>query len=127
MGAILGWIALGLIVGAGALWWRRAMAVSLPRNRTGFVLVWAAGALLGVVALTQGGGWAAGVPAGLAAVVGGFLLLLVAISPQKVGPDAIAVGEALRDFDAPDENGEIFRLATTRGRPLLLKFFRGHW
>jgi peroxiredoxin len=37
------------------------------------------------------------------------------------------VGETLRDFSALDENGERFELASTAGRPVLLKFFRGHW
>jgi peroxiredoxin len=33
----------------------------------------------------------------------------------------------LRDFTALDEHGREFALASTAGRPLLLKFFRGHW
>jgi len=124
---ILGVLALLLVVGAAALWFRRAKAVDLPSNRTGFVLAWAGGGLLGVVALFQDPGWVGGIPAVLAAIAGTFLTVLVAISAQQVAEDAVAVGEPLRDFSAPDENGERFSLSQTAGRPLLLKFFRGHW
>jgi len=124
---VLGFLALLLVVGAAVLWFRRAMAVRLPRNRVGFVLAWAGGALLGLVALFQGPGWVGGIPAGLAVVAGGFLTVLTAISAQQVAPDAVSVGEVLRDFSAPDENGQTFELSQTAGRPLLLKFFRGHW
>jgi len=40
---------------------------------------------------------------------------------------AVRVGGPILDFSAPDENGEPFALASLRGRPYLLKFFRGHW
>ncbi|MBW2287871.1 MAG: hypothetical protein JRG80_12645 [Deltaproteobacteria bacterium] len=124
---VLAFLALLLIVGSVIFWFRLALSVRLPENRTGFVLIWASGTLLGVIALVQGAGWISGIPAGLAVFIGIFLLFTVTISPQQVAPDAIAVGEALRDFSALDENGEPFELASTAGRPLLLKFFRGHW
>jgi len=124
---VLAFLALLLIVGSVIFWFRLALSVRLPENRTGFVLIWASGTLLGVIALVQGAGWISGIPGGLAVFIGIFLLFTVTISPQQVAPDAIAVGEALRDFSALDENGEPFELASTAGRPLLLKFFRGHW
>jgi uncharacterized oligopeptide transporter (OPT) family protein len=124
---VLAFLALLLIVGSVIFWFRLALSVRLPENRTGFVLIWASGTLLGVIALVQGAGWISGIPAGLAVFIGIFLLFTVTISPQQVAPDAIAVGEALRDFSALDENGERFELASTAGRPVLLKFFRGHW
>jgi hypothetical protein len=124
---VLGFLALLLAVGSTTIWFRRALSVRLPENRTGFVLVWAVSALLGVIALTQGGGWIAGVPAGLAVFLGLFCLFTVTISPQQVAADAVVVGEPLRDFSALDENGDTFELASTAGRPVLLKFFRGHW
>jgi cytochrome oxidase Cu insertion factor (SCO1/SenC/PrrC family) len=124
---VLGLLSLLLAVGSGIFWFRLAFAVRLPENRSAFVLVWAASALLGVIALAQGTGWIVGIPAGLAIALGVFFLFTVMISPQQAAPDAIAVGETLRDFSAPDENGETFELASAAGRPLLLKFFRGHW
>jgi uncharacterized oligopeptide transporter (OPT) family protein len=123
----LAFLALLLAVGSAVIWFRRAFAVQLPENRTGFILVWVASVLLGVAALTQGAGWIVGIPAGIALALGCFFLFTVAIGPQEVAPDAVSVGEALRDFGALDENGEHFELASTAGRPVLLKFFRGHW
>jgi hypothetical protein len=124
---LLGFLALLVIAGAAALWFRLALAVRLPKDRSGFIFVWVGGTLLGIAALSQGAGWAGGIPAGLAVLVGAFLLITAAIGPQQVAADAVAVGEPLRDFSAPDENGEIIGLASTAGRPVLLKFFRGHW
>ena len=124
---MLGFLALLLIVGAGALWFRRALRVRLPENRSGFVAAWLGGALLGVVALVQGVGLLGGIAAGLATFLGAFLCFLVSISAQKLAAGAIGVGAALPDFSAPDENGEIFELSSIAGKPLLLKFFRGHW
>jgi hypothetical protein len=124
---VLGFLAVLLAVGSAIFWFRLAFAVRLPENRNGFIVIWAASALLGVIALVQGAGWIGGIPAGLAVALGVFFLFTVMISPQQAAPDAIAVGETLRDFSAPDENGETFELASAAGRPLLLKFFRGHW
>jgi hypothetical protein len=124
---VLGLLALLLVAGAAVAWFRLALAVRLPENRTGFVAAWAGGALLGLVALLQGPGWAGGIPAGLALFAGALLVGLVAISPQQAADDAIRVGEKLRDFSAPDDSGARFALASSAGRPLLLKFFRGHW
>ena len=89
--------------------------------------VWLLGAGLGVFALTSQPGWVAGVAAGLAVVAGLLFSLLFSISAQRVAADAIRVGEKLRDFSAIDEDRNEFLLATTAGKPVLLKFFRGHW
>ena len=124
---MLGFLALMLVVGAVALWFRRALGVRLPENRAGFVAAWLGGALLGVVALVQGVGWPDGIAAGLATFLGAFLCFLVGISAQKLAADGIGVGATLPDFSAPDENGETFELSSVAGKPLLLKFFRGHW
>ena len=111
--------------------WQSGCARSIPgrpgASGHGFIFVWVGGTLLGIAALSQGAGWVGGIPAGLAVLVGAFLLITAAIGPQQVAADAVAVGEPLRDFSAPDENGEIIGLASTAGRPVLLKFFRGHW
>ncbi len=124
---MLGFLALMLIAGAVALWFHRAMGVRLPKNRSGFVAVWLGGALLGVVALAQGVGWLGGVAGGLAIFAAAFLTFTVSISAQKLAAGAIGVGATLPDFSAPDENGETFELSSVAGKPLLLKFFRGHW
>jgi hypothetical protein len=123
----LAFVALLLAAGSAARWFQLALQVRLPQRRTTFLLVWAASALLGAFALSQGPGWVGGIAAGIALFIGAFLLGTSAIGPQQVAPDAIRVGESLRAFSAPDENGERFEIASTAGRPVLLKFFRGHW
>ena len=101
--------------------------MQIPADRRAFVACWLVGAALGVLALVQGAGWIGGALAGIAAIAGTVFSALVYVSPQKVAADAIRVGERLRDFTALDENGNAFAIATFSGKPLLLKFFRGHW
>jgi hypothetical protein len=110
-----------------ALWAQRIRRVQIPTDRRGFVACWFGGAALGILALTQGAGWVGGIPAGIAALAGAFFSVLVYISPQEVADNAVRVGETLRDFTAPDENGDDFSTASVAGKPVLLKFFRGHW
>jgi hypothetical protein len=124
---IIGLSAFLLVAGSMSLWFVRIKRVDIPRDRRGFVASWLLGAGLGIFALTEGAGWLGGVPAFFAAFAGIFFSALVYISPQKVADDAVRVGERLRDFTAIDENGNEFRVASVAGKPLLLKFFRGHW
>lgn len=126
-GSVLGVVAFMVIAGSMAIWFQRIRRVDIPQNRSVFVACWSVGALLGVVALTQEPGWIGGVPAGIAAVAGALFVGLVYISPQRVAADAIRIGEPLREFTALDENGDEFAIASTAGKPVLLKFFRGHW
>lgn len=123
----MGVVAFLLVAGSMALWARRIKRVQIPTDRRGFVACWVGGAALGILALTQGAGWVGGIPAGIAALAGILFSALVYISPQKVADNAIRVGESLRDFTAVDENGDDFSIGSIAGRPVLLKFFRGHW
>lgn len=126
-GLVLGVLAFLLVAGPMALWAQRIKRVQIPTDRRGFVACWLGGAALGILALTQGAGWVGGIPAGIAAVAGIFFSALVYVSPQRVADNAVQVGESLRDFTALDENGDDFSIASVAGKPLLLKFFRGHW
>jgi hypothetical protein len=126
-GIVLGVVAFLLVAGSMALWSQRIRRVQVPTDRRGFVACWVGGAALGILALSLGAGWAGGIPAGIAAVAGTFFSALVYISPQRVADNAIQVGESLRDFTAVDENGDEFSIASVAGKPVLLKFFRGHW
>ena len=126
-GALLGILAFLLVAGSMALWTRRIRNVEIPKDRRAFVACWVGGAVLGIIALIQGAGWIGGTLAGVAALAGTFFSALVLASPQKAADDAIQVGESLRQFSAIDENGEEFSLAGLADKPVLLKFFRGHW
>ena len=123
----IGILALLLVVASGILWFRAAMAVRLPENRSAFVATWIGGAILAIASLASGAeGWTL-IPAVLALVAAVFFLFTVAISRQEVEDHAIAVGGSLPDFSALDEDGQTFDSADLAGRPVLLKFFRGHW
>jgi cytochrome oxidase Cu insertion factor (SCO1/SenC/PrrC family) len=86
-----------------------------------------AGAGLGALALLRGPGLAGGVAAGLALALGALFFALQLLGRQASGAPAVAVGRPILDFMAPDADGRPFALAGLRGRPYLLKFFRGHW
>lgn len=126
-GAVLGWASLAIVVVAVAVWFRKALALEVQGSRAAYVSAWAAGAALGVVALTREPGLAGGIAAGFSVALGAMLLGLVAISPQKVAADAVRVGSKLPDFAAVTDDEEPFTLSGLEGRPILLKFFRGHW
>jgi hypothetical protein len=126
-GTLLGIIALGCNLGTGFIWFRRNNAVAIPEDRTFFVLAMSLGFCLGIAAVALGPGVGGGVAAGLAILLGGMFLFTVLIGDQKGGAGEFRVGQPVPDFSAPDENGEPFELASLAGRPVLLKFFRGHW
>ena len=107
------------------LWTLGAMgALGVPLD-VGTAMV--AAVVLGVAAFVAGPGIVGGVIAGASVLAsGGFGMLGVLAPPSKQAP-AVAVGDAMLDFSALDENGEPVALADLKGRPLLLKFFRGHW
>ncbi|MEE4384379.1 MAG: hypothetical protein V2J02_20450 [Pseudomonadales bacterium] len=116
-----------LSAGTLALWIRGIRNVSLPVNRIGFVAGWSAAAALALFALGGGSGWVGGTLATLGLVLALFLLFTIAISAQKVAPEAIRVGMTIPHFTALDEHGNRFDSVALAGNPILLKFFRGHW
>lgn len=126
-GAVLGMAGGALILGAGARWWQRMQAVRLPANAAPYVVVSAIAVALGVAAILAGPGLVGGVGAGLALLGGLAFLGLFAASGQRRTPPAVAVGAPVLELVATDDGGRPFALADLRGRPVLLKFFRGHW
>ena len=126
-GRILAALAFAITLATGLLWYRRIQAVAIPENRLPFVGAAAAGAIVGLLALSNGPGWLGGALAVLAVLGGGFIVFTYAVSAQKGGTGRFRVGQLVPDFTAPDENDQPVALASFAGRPLLLKFFRGHW
>jgi cytochrome oxidase Cu insertion factor (SCO1/SenC/PrrC family) len=126
-GTLLGFASLAIALANGAWFFGRMQRVALPQNRIAHELLWAAALVLGVAAFGSAAGWLGAVPAALGALVGGFMLLIRLGSPQAKNTPAVALGGKILDFDALDENGELFSLARLSGEPFLLKFFRGHW
>ncbi|MGI9325577.1 MAG: hypothetical protein ACR2PZ_10190 [Pseudomonadales bacterium] len=124
---VFGLSSLLLLAGSMALWFRGIKNVAVPKNRSVYIVVWLAAAALGIVSLAGGVGWLGGIPATLAAVGGLLFTVLVGISRQITAADAVAVGDIIPSFSAPDEDGAIFSSASLAGSPALIKFFRGHW
>ena len=124
---MLGMSALILTLVSVVLWMRAVRNVSLPENRSGYLIALVLAGVLGIVALSQSPGWLVGVPAVFSIFIALFFSLTFAIGGQFVGPGAIAVGATLPTFTAIDEHGETFDSSDLAGNPVLIKFFRGHW
>jgi hypothetical protein len=123
----LGLLSFGVAAANGLAFFGRMRRVALPQNRIAHELGWAAALALGIAALAIGAGWLGGVFAVIGASLGGMMLLLRLGSAQAKNPAAVRVGGPILDFTAPDENGAPFTLSSLAGKPILLKFFRGHW
>ena len=122
-----GFLALALVLAAGVVWFRAALRVNLPRNRSAYVIAMVAALALAIIALLGDANLGGTIAAGLAAVLSAFFLFTVSISAQKTAADAIAVGDTIPAFTAIDENGEAFDSAVLANNTVLIKFFRGHW
>jgi hypothetical protein len=116
-----------LTLGGWAVWMRLMQQVRIPRNRAGFFAVFGSSVGLGVAALVSGTGIIGGIAAALAILGGGMFIGLRLQSTQDAREPSVKVGEPILDFSAPDDTGASFALASLRGSPFLLKFFRGHW
>ena len=109
-------------------WFYLAAEVSLPTDRTGFVIVFLSAAALGIYALIKRTSWLGVIPAVFAIVVGAFLPFTVAISEQIVGRDSvIEVGDAMPQFTSINGQGQAFDSSSLNGHLVLIKFFRAHW
>jgi peroxiredoxin len=126
-GSILGVLGLTLILGTGWRWWQLVQRVQIPTDVRPFCVASAGAALLGLAAFVVGTSVAGGIAAAVAVVAGLAFLALYRASGQARLTPAVAVGRSVVDFTARDDAGQPFDLARLRGRPFLLKFFRGHW
>ncbi len=124
---MLGILGLAIVLAAGVRWFQLMKQVAIPRNRVPFLAVFASGAGLGLLAIAQGTGWLGSIAGGIAALLGFAFLGLRAQRCVKPKRPAVEVGGPILGFSAPDENGVDFDLSNLKGKPYLLKFFRGHW
>jgi peroxiredoxin len=126
-GTTSGLIGAAILAVAGARWMQLTYRAQLPANATAYVVACAVGAAFGVGAFVLGTGVVGGV-AGVLSILGGLAFLaLFSASGQRRQPPAVEVGGPILDFTATDDDDRSFDLASLRGRPFLLKFFRGHW
>ncbi len=112
---------------AAFAWYRWMREVRVPRLRAARIGLLAPGALLGAFALARDPGWLAGGAATLSVALWLVFSVLNLLSRQERRTPAVKLGEPFLDFTAPDADGVPFHLGALRGKPFLLKFFRGHW
>ncbi len=124
---MLGILGLAIVLAAGFRWFALMKQVAIPRGRVPFLAAFSIGGGLGLMAIAQGAGWVGSIAGGLAALLGLAFLVLRAQSAQKPNRPAVDIGGPILGFSAPDENGVDFDLSRLKGKPYLLKFFRGHW
>ena len=124
---MLGILGLAIVLAAGLRWFSLMKQVAIPRNRAAYLAAFTVGGGLGVAAIAQGAGWVVSIAGGFAAFGGFMFLALRAQSAQKPNRPAVEIGGPILAFSAPDENGVDFDLSNLKGKPYLLKFFRGHW
>jgi hypothetical protein len=121
-------VSFGIVLSSTLAWALMIYKFTIPNNRIAFIVAWLLGWGTGVAALILGtGSLLANIGLGFALIVSSFLLLTVLIGGQKGGTGQFVVGSPVPALSAPDENGEIFDMASMSGKPILLKFFRGHW
>ncbi len=126
-GPILGFLAAAIVLVLGARWLWQMRRVRIPQRKTAVVAGNAFAAALAIAAFASGPGLPGGIAAGIALLASLPFLALVAASGQSRRPPAVAVGEPVLAFEALDAEGRRFATGGLRGRPFLLKFFRGHW
>src|SRR5262245_38151241 len=126
-GTVLGLLALALLGQAGLVWMRSIREVRTGERRPLVIAVIAAALGIAALAFARAPGALGGFAAGLTLALGGVFLANQVIGRQARRTAAVSVGGPILDFTAPDADGRPFALASLRGRPYLLKFFRGHW
>ena len=126
-GSFFAWIAFGMVATTTGLWFRAMHGVRIPADRTPYLIAWIGGAAIGASALLQGASGLSFLLGLLALIAGVFFPFTISISRQRVDEPALAVGDDLPEFSAPDEHGGTFESAALAGHPVLIKFFRGHW
>lgn len=126
-GDALALAAVALAVGGWALWWRRIQRVDVPLKPWTYWIAMGASCLLAALAFASGTSLVGGIGAALALLLAGTYLALTQISGMPTTPMTLAAGQPAPDFTTPDSTGAPFTLSSLRGRPVLLKFFRGHW
>ena len=82
-GMYLGVLAFSIVFATGFYWFRLVAAVSLPKNRVGFLACMLIGATLGIVALLQGTDILNGVLSVLAILLGAMFLFTWLIARRR--------------------------------------------
>lgn len=120
-------LSFALMAGFVVAWLLMIKRVQIERGRGLLRLLAGAAIVTAILAFVGGPGTFGGILAGSSLVVSGAFVVLSSLARQSRQTPRVAVGDPIPEFSATDENGEIFDFASLHGRPILLKFFRGHW
>jgi peroxiredoxin len=124
---LLGYGAAAIVAVTGAIWLWLMQTVRIPKDRRAFIVSSVVSAALGAAALASGPPLAAGIAAAIATASSVLFLILCAMSAQAATTPAVSLGKPIIPFIALDDDDRAFDIDSLRGRPFLLKFFRGHW
>jgi len=126
-GTTLGVLAGVLELGLSLYWLRLIHQVRIPKDLRPTIAAHFVAIGLGAAAFLLGAS-PLGLTFAIIAFLGGavFLALQTQSRQARLTP-AVAVGHPIIEFTLPDHTGRPFDLASLRGKPFLLKFFRGHW
>lgn len=124
----LAWSGVILVALTGAHWTRGMLQVRVSPNITPVRLAFCFGAALCLVPfLMGGGGLALRILCGIAIAIAALFMGLDRIAALPTPVPNVGIGDLALDFTATTSEGDDFSLSSLRGRPVLLKFFRGHW
>ena len=101
--------------------------VELGQKRWVVNALFASSLALGAFALAQSPSTPGFVLAATTVAFSALYFVLLSVSGQSNQIPAVAIGSRIPDFTALDHNGEPFSLSSLDGKPILMKFFRGHW
>ncbi len=127
LGTTLGIAAFGVAALTMVVWFRQINQVDIPENRIVFAIFFISAVALAICAFVMRTRWFGAIPALVAIVIGGFFPFSMTISRQETATTGIQVGQTMPQFKALDRNGDWFESASLEGKPVLMKFFRGHW
>ena len=127
MGATLGLASLAVTVATITGWVIGLQKARLQGKRGLAMIAFGVALVLGLAALLTSPGLVGGIAATVGVATGAIFLGLQTLAGQVDATPAVAVGGPILDFTAPDDQGQPFDTASLRGKPYLLKFFRGHW
>jgi hypothetical protein len=116
-----------LELAVSAYWFLLIHRVRIPKDLRPTIAAHLLTVALGVAAFVLGASALGMIFAAVAIAGGAVFLALQTQSRQARLTPAVAVGDRIIEFTLPDHAGRPFALATLRGKPFLLKFFRGHW
>jgi hypothetical protein len=116
-----------LVAHQGAQYYFQIKKVNVSPNARFILLKMTVALMLSITAIVISPVLAVIMPAVLSLSGSAAFLLMLATRRTPNRPIAVTVGQRCIDFSAKDSDNRDFTLSSTKGRPVLLKFYRGHW